>query len=204
MTRWITIFANFVDKKNLTLFFVWCWFELLKKRESDNAKARTYRDTHREAVRKAGRKSYQNNGHLHVMANRERAAKWNRDNKEKRNARLRGWCSSRLLTNLRYKMRKNLTTRIWWAMRAKECKSENVLKLLGCTVDELKDQLQKQFLLGMSWENYGEWHIDHIRPCASFDLIDPAQQRACFNFKNLQPLWAKDNLSKGAKYAPEP
>ena len=51
----------------------------------------------------------------------------------------------------------------------------------------------------MSWDNYGEWHIDHIVPCASFDLSDPNQQRICFNFRNLQPLWAKDNQRKQDK-----
>ena len=51
----------------------------------------------------------------------------------------------------------------------------------------------------MTWDNHGEWHIDHIKPCASFDLTDADQQRECFNYTNLQPLWAKDNLSKGAK-----
>ncbi len=48
----------------------------------------------------------------------------------------------------------------------------------------------------MSLDNYGELHVDHIKPCASFDLSDPEQQRLCFNYKNLQPLWAADNLSK--------
>lgn len=54
----------------------------------------------------------------------------------------------------------------------------------------------------MTWENYGfyTWHIDHIRPCASFDLSDPEQQKICFNYKNMQPLWAHENLSKHAKY----
>jgi hypothetical protein len=51
----------------------------------------------------------------------------------------------------------------------------------------------------MNWQNYGQWHIDHIRPCASFDLKDPIEQAKCFNYTNLQPLWAKENLSKGAK-----
>jgi hypothetical protein len=51
----------------------------------------------------------------------------------------------------------------------------------------------------MSWKNYGKWHIDHIRPCSSFDLSDPQQQRTCFNYSNLQPLWAKDNLNKSNK-----
>lgn len=52
---------------------------------------------------------------------------------------------------------------------------------------------------GMSWENYGEWHIDHIVPCSSFDLTDPKQQEDCFNFKNLQPLWGWENSKKGSK-----
>ena len=51
-----------------------------------------------------------------------------------------------------------------------------------------------------AWDNYGEWHIDHIRPCSSFDLTIQEQQVQCFNYKNLQPLWAIDNISKGAKY----
>jgi len=55
------------------------------------------------------------------------------------------------------------------------------------------------FIAGMSWANYGEWHIDHKKPCALFDLRDTDQQRACFHYSNLQPLWAFDNRSKGAK-----
>ena len=49
---------------------------------------------------------------------------------------------------------------------------------------------------GMTWENYGEWHLDHMRPCASFNLEDPEEQKKCFHWTNLQPLWAKDNLAK--------
>jgi hypothetical protein len=59
--------------------------------------------------------------------------------------------------------------------------------------------MESLFLEGMSWDNYGKWHIDHIRPCSSFDLSDTEQQKICFNYKNLQPLWAEDNLRKGAK-----
>jgi hypothetical protein len=51
----------------------------------------------------------------------------------------------------------------------------------------------------MSWENHGEWHIDHIRPCAAFDLTLAAEQKVCFHYSNLQPLWAEENMKKSAK-----
>ena len=59
--------------------------------------------------------------------------------------------------------------------------------------------IEKQFKPGMSWAKMSEIHIDHIKPCVSFDLTDPEQQRKCFHFSNLQPLWAIDNLKKGAR-----
>ena len=55
---------------------------------------------------------------------------------------------------------------------------------------------QKQFKVGMSWSNYGKWEIDHIKPCASFDLSKPREQRKCFHYTNLQPLWKLENRSK--------
>ena len=59
--------------------------------------------------------------------------------------------------------------------------------------------IEKQFKPGMSWENHGKWHIDHVKPCASFDLTQSEQQKACFSYLNMQPLWAIDNIKKGAK-----
>ena len=84
-------------------------------------------------------------------------------------------------------------------------KSNHTLEMIGCSALDLRDYLESKFQDGMSWENYGKygWHIDHIRPCASFDLSDPKQQEECFHYKNLQPLWAKDNLSKGSYYNPQ-
>jgi len=78
-------------------------------------------------------------------------------------------------------------------------KSSRTEDLLGCSFTFLRFWLESKFLPNMSWENYGDWHVDHIRPLASFDLTDPKQQALAFHFLNLQPLWAKDNLSKGAK-----
>lgn len=74
--------------------------------------------------------------------------------------------------------------------------------LIGCSLEELEKHLESKFQPGMTWENRGRkgWHIDHIRPCSSFDLTDPEQQKQCFHYTNLQPLWAIDNLRKNAKW----
>ena len=78
-------------------------------------------------------------------------------------------------------------------------KAASTIALCGCTPHELMLHLQSKFQEGMHWNNYGKWHIDHIRPCASFDLTDPEQQKQCFHYTNLQPLWAAENIRKGAK-----
>lgn len=75
-------------------------------------------------------------------------------------------------------------------------------KMLGCSLEELKLHLESLFVTGMTWDNYGRygWHIDHIKPLSLFDLCDPNQQSIACHYTNLQPLWAKDNLSKGNKF----
>jgi hypothetical protein len=73
-------------------------------------------------------------------------------------------------------------------------------ELLGCTLEEAKDHIESQFVDGMSWNNYGEWHIDHVRPVASIDPNCEEDLKFVCNIHNLQPLWAKDNICKGANY----
>lgn len=99
-----------------------------------------------------------------------------------------------------YKIRANVSRRIRDVLKGVS-KSEGTLKLLGCDVSFLRRHLESLFQAGMSWENYGinGWHIDHIIPCSNFDLSKPEGQSKCFHYSNLQPLWAKDNLSKGSK-----
>ena len=79
-------------------------------------------------------------------------------------------------------------------------KSLPTMFLIGCEIDYLIYHLQSQFTDGMTWANYGDWHIDHIKPCAKFDLSKTSEQLKCFNYTNLQPLWAEDNLRKYDKY----
>lgn len=77
------------------------------------------------------------------------------------------------------------------------------MELIGCSVEKLMEHLEKQFTEGMTWGNYGRWHVDHIKPCAMFDFSKPEHQQECFHYSNLQPLWAKDNLKKSDKYREE-
>lgn len=85
--------------------------------------------------------------------------------------------------------------------RSGTVKSKKSMDLVGCTSEFLRQYLESKFSEGMTWSNYGirGWHIDHIIPCSSFDLSDPTQQLICFNYNNLQPLWAEDNQAKSDK-----
>jgi hypothetical protein len=125
----------------------------------------------------------------------ENFSKWSKANREKRNEyqRIRRQQPEHAIRN-------NLASRMSQAV-SRGFKSAKTESLIGCSFNELKSYLEKQFTEGMNWENYGlhGWHVDHIRPCCSFDLTDPEQQRECFHYTNLQPLWAEDNLSKGGR-----
>lgn len=99
-----------------------------------------------------------------------------------------------------YKIRENLRTRIRGALRGNQ-KSQKTESLLGCTINFFREHFKNQFSIDMTWEKFlnSEIHIDHIKPCASFDLSIDSEQHKCFHYTNLQPLWAIDNLKKGAK-----
>lgn len=99
------------------------------------------------------------------------------------------------------RLKRRVMSRIWSAMNSQSVNARGTFSAVGCSADELRAHIEKQFTPGMTWANYGEWHVDHIRPCASFDLSDPEQFAACFNWSNLQPLWAAENLSKSDTYA---
>lgn len=107
----------------------------------------------------------------------------------------------RAMENPALKIKKRVMNRIWSAMRSQSVNGMGSFSLVGCSPSFLRDHIAKQFAPGMSFENYGKWHVDHIRPCASFDLNDPEQLAECFNWRNLQPLWASDNLRKSDSYA---
>ena len=108
----------------------------------------------------------------------------------------------RYQTDLNYKTTFLLRGRFHKILKGK-IKSDHTLDLLGCSIDELKAHLEMQFEPGMTWDNLGKgegkWQIDHIIPCSYFDLTKEENQRICFNYRNLQPLWASENNTKKAK-----
>jgi hypothetical protein len=161
----------------------------LKNREKIIIKAKEYRIKNKEKI-----KEYRQRPEViaRIKANKIK-------NKDKINANKR--CREKLKreTNPSYKLITNQRTRITGIL--KNHKTTKTLDLLCCSAQFLRTYLESKFLDGMSWENYGKygWHVDHIIPCSSFDLTDSEQQKKCFHYTNLQPLWAIDNLKKSNK-----
>lgn len=152
------------------------WFK--NKEQISRRRKKRYRDNYETVIEK--RKEYTSNNRKMIS---DRAARY---------------CANRRKGDVEYRILCNLRSRISAALK-NSGKSNRTIKLIGCTIAELRKHLSKQFKPGMTWDNYGEWHVDHIVPCACFDLSFPNQQKECFNYKNLRPMWAVDNLKKGTK-----
>jgi hypothetical protein len=82
-------------------------------------------------------------------------------------------------------------------------KAKSTIELLGCTIYDFKIYLKNKFLDKMTFENYGEWHIDHIIPCSLFDLKINEAQFKCFHYSNMQPMWGTENIMKQNKFSTE-
>ena len=103
-----------------------------------------------------------------------------------------------------YRFKQNIRNRFREAVKH-GYKSGKTLELLGCSIEFFNKHIENQFKDGMTWENYSHsvWHIDHKIPCAAFDLSKPEEQKKCFHYSNLRPMWAKENMKKGAKLITE-
>jgi hypothetical protein len=122
------------------------------------------------------------------------------NNKKEYNTRTSNYQVARCKVDPVFKVERNLRCRLYHALKNQKAdKKYRTKQLTGCELSFLKGYLEAKFTEGMSWENHGEWHIDHIKPCCSFDLKEEEEQKKCFHYTNLQPLWAAENLSKGGK-----
>lgn len=125
---------------------------------------------------------------------------WRKNNPQKFQEHLQKYRSTEeYKENRRTDLRFICRNRIRMALK-KEYKAGSTPDLIGCSIEYLKDWIEHNFDDNMSWKNFGTyWHIDHITPCASFDLSSVENQKACFNWSNMAPLEKKQNLIKRDK-----
>lgn len=149
-----------------------------------------YRSIHREHLNEHRKRwGQQNPDKVAINAKKHREKYREKINKRRR---------QKHKENINFRLRTIISNRIRMAL-SRCSKNSTSYNLTGCSWEYLKLYLESKFTVGMSWDNFGEWHIDHIKPCCSFDLTDPEQQKICFHYSNLQPLWAIDNLKKSGK-----
>lgn len=162
-----------------------------------------------EVYKTQNRERYYQNRPEHLMAckeyrisnyeaKRQKDKQYYQKNKERIKKRVKQSFYNRIENDVGFKILQRCRARLYKAVKGYE-KSARTQTLIGCSVDELISHLESQFKKGMSWGNYGEWHIDHIIPCASFDFTKKEDQYKCFHYLNLQPLWADENYRKNDK-----
>ena len=158
-----------------------------------NTNSANYYLKNKEQILERCKKYYINNKDVIDKRNKQ----WGLNNKEQR----RDYLRNKRRTDEKYRILCALRTRLNTSIKHQH-KSLSSMVLIGCEIDYLMYHLQEQFTEGMSWDNYGKggWEIDHIKPCMLFDLTKESEQLICFNYTNLQPLWAIDNLRKGSDF----
>jgi hypothetical protein len=170
-------------------------------REENKEKIKEWRENNKEKIKenykihyekyKQKKKQYRENNKEYY---KEYQKQYNENNKEKRSI----YYKNKRQTDPLFKLSCNLRTRIGMALKNKNyIKSKCTLDMLDCDLHTAKAHLEKQFTKGMTWDNHGEWHIDHIIPCASAKT--EKELIKLFHYTNLQPLWAVDNMSKRDK-----
>ena len=173
-------------------------------KEIVNAWQRNYRATNVEALKAWHRANY--------AANKEKIRAEQRSyreaNDEILNARRRSHSTTDEFRGKRRALYKNnpahrlrciISSRLNQALKGRG-KLIPTMEAIGCTPEQLRTLIEAQFVAGMNWDNYGKaWHVDHIRPLASFDLTNPEEYKRASHFSNLRPMWASMNIRKGAK-----
>lgn len=174
-----------------------------KKRETD----KKYAAANRERLRIKASEYYYSHHSISKKKNREYANKnkerkkeYHLANKDRIRENHRKWCAKQRHTNPLYRLHDNITSVIGSCIKKGTRYSRRTESILGYTMDKLKKHLEKQFTDGMTWENYGQWHIDHKIPISAFNFETPddIDFKRCWSLKNLQPLWGHDNLVKNA------
>jgi len=156
------------------------------------------KDTRCKACRKTYLAKYHSKNRDKILKSRveyhKKYRKENRDAIRKRQKKYKRSLKGRLLENVRKRVHQYVYAHI------NHKKVRDIVKEdIGCSVDFLIQYLEKKFKPGMNWDNYGEWHIDHIFPVSKVNLENEEELQKVCHYSNLQPLWAKENMSKGSK-----
>ena len=160
-----------------------------------------WREKNKESLKEHQREYRNRDKEKWVEYNKEYNKVYREENRESINENRRKYQSNRRKTDPWFRLRGGLSSRLNQAIKKQGAtKDSTTMDLTGCNKDVLISHLESQFTDGMTWDNYGKWHVDHIKPCILFDLLLDTEQKACFHYSNLQPLWAADNLSKSDKY----
>lgn len=171
------------------------------------AGAKIYREKNADKIAAQRREAYLKNAEAikgksiaYYHKNKESCQKKNRERKSKNRQKYNQYVARQKKQNPAFAITYVLRSRMLSAIkRADGEKSEKTVDLLGCSPRFFVKYIESLFSRGMNWGNRGKgWHIDHILPCTSFDLTNTDEQRKCFHFSNLRPVWAKENLKKGA------
>lgn len=180
-----------------------------ENKEAVKESCRRYKVNNKEKVAECKRMCYQKKRPQYIernrasyYANREArlaaSAKYRATNKEAKASRDREYVRKRMAADPLFRMTYAVRNRIFYACRDRRItKGTKTSEIIGCDWETLKAHLEARFLAGMGWSNYGEWHVDHKVPLAS--AKSEAELFALCHYKNLQPLWATDNIRKGAK-----
>jgi hypothetical protein len=137
-----------------------------------------------------------------------KAKKWQKENPEKAKAatskyvKNSNYTMNRYNNDIQFRLRVILRNRLLQSIKT-DAKAGSAVQDLGCSINEFKDYLESKFVPGMTWENMGDWHIDHIHPLSKYDLGDVEQFKQACHYTNLQPLWKEDNLRKGSMLIPK-
>lgn len=175
-----------------------------KNKEKIIAYLKEYREKKKEELkiknRERGKKNYEKNKILKL----EKQAKQRQkpEYKEKHNQYSKTYVKKRRKKDPVFKIRGNIRARFNSIFKSdKIIKDKSIIELIGCDFNFLKKYIEDKFLPTMSWENYGKyWHIDHIKPCSLFDLSLIEEQKICFHYTNLQPLFAITQVIGGVEY----
>jgi hypothetical protein len=164
------------------------------------------KEKRRKTAREWARKDRLNNPEKYKLKNKSESVrnakkKYYAKNKAKCNAAAVRRAKERIKTDECYRLQAILRSRIHGAFRYKlSKKAKKSFELLGCTAEEAKKYLEKQFKDDMTWDNHGiVWEIDHVKPISSFDLSKEPEQKKAFHYTNMQPLYKLENRIKGSR-----